>query len=403
MASINWWPFLVGIFLLGLFGRVYPLAAFAVMLMLISIIARAWTRRSLNGVIYSRRFIYDRGFPGELLPLTVEAENRKFLPVPWLRAIDMVNEAIGPDDPRLLRPSHIPEVGLLVSLYSLRWWERDRRRYNLLLRRRGVFHFGPAQLESGDLFGLFETTGEDDRLAFVTVFPEPLDFEALDLPTSDPFGDRTARRRLFEDPNLVMGVRDYHPEDDFRRIHWPATARTGALQVKVFQPVSTRVLMVCLNVTTMPHYWEGADPQLLEHLVRVAAAVAVRGLDDGYQVGLLSNTCLAHADQPFRVPPGRSRAQKGQILGALAGVTLFVTGPFERFLLAETPRMPYGATLIIITGPLTDELRETLVRLRGRARRIVVLCFEERKPAEIPGIDLHHRPFIRRRRWETES
>lgn len=398
MASINWWPFLIGVFLLGLFGRVYPLTALAIMLMLVSLAARFWTRRSLDGVGYTRRFIYDRGFPGELLPLTVEAENHKFLPVPWLRALDTVHEAIGPEDERLLRPSHIPELGVLVSLYSLRWWERDRRRYNLLLRRRGVYRFGPVRLEAGDLFGLFETSVEDDRMEFVTVFPEPLNFETLALPISDPFGDRTARRRLYEDPNLVLGVRDYQPEDDFRRVHWPATARTGALQVKVFQPVSTQVLMVCLNVTTMAHYWEGADPELLEHLIRVTAAVVERGLNDGYRVGLVSNTCLAHADQPFRVPPGRSAAQLGQLLSALAGVTLFVTGPFDRFLLMEAPRMPYGSTLVIITSQLSAELRETLIRLRGHARRIVVLCFEERKPIDLPGVSVYHRPFIRQSR-----
>jgi uncharacterized protein (DUF58 family) len=375
---------------------VYPLTGLAVMLMVVSLIARAWTRRALTGVTYTRRLMYARGYPGETLPVTVEAENRKFLPVAWLRVLDNVAEAVGPQDERLLRPSHIPEIGLLVSLYSLRWWERDRRTYTLLLRRRGVFRLGPALLESGDLFGLFETGREDLDMDFVTVFPEKIDFETLELPTADPYGDRKARRRLYEDPNLMMGVREYSPEDDFRRVHWPATARSGSLQVKVYQPVSARVMVVCLNVMTMPHYWEGSDPELLEHMTRVAGAVIERGLADGYRVGLAANTCLAQADQPFRVPPGRSPEQRARLLSALAGVTLFVTGTFDRFMMAEAPRLPYGATLVVISGMTTPELRETLLRLR-RGRRITLLAFDERRPQDVPGVQLLHRPFIRGR------
>ena len=130
-----------------------------------------------------------------------------------------------------------------------------------------------------------------------------------------------------------MGVRDYHPEDDFRRMHWPATAHTGQLQVKVYQPASAQVMMVCLNVSTLAHYWEGILPELLEHLVRVTASIVQQGLQDGYRVGLVSNGCLAHADQPFRVPPGRSPDQLAHLLSTLAGVTPLVTGSFDRFLI----------------------------------------------------------------------
>jgi hypothetical protein len=76
LASINWWPFLILVLFIGLIGRLYPLTAFAVMLMIVSLVARWWTRRSLNGVTYQRKLVYDRGYPGEKLALVVEAENR---------------------------------------------------------------------------------------------------------------------------------------------------------------------------------------------------------------------------------------------------------------------------------------------------------------------------------------
>jgi uncharacterized protein (DUF58 family) len=394
LAPLSWWPFLILVFFLAIFTRSYPLAAFAIMLLAISGLAFWWRKHALDGVTYQRRLIYRRGYPGERLQVQLEIENRKFLPTPWLRVQDMIPTAVGPEEADALKTTHSADLGLLVSLFSLRWYERDRRMFTLLLRRRGVYRLGPPLLESGDLFGVFELTQEPEQYDYLTVFPQPLLFQALQLPAADPYGDQRAHRRLYEDPNQPMGVRDYHAEDDFRHIHWPATARTGELQVKVYQPVSARVMVVCLNVSTFPHYWEGTHPELLEYLVRASAALVEQGLKDGYRVGLVSNGCLGHSDQPFRVPPGRSPAQLAQLLTALAGVTPFVTGSFERFLMAEAPRLPLGATLLIVTGLMSQGLAETILRLRQHGRQIALLCFSPVKPPAIPGVKIYHRPFL---------
>jgi len=394
MAPFSWWPFLFLVFLVSLFTQVYPLAVFTLMLLIISAVALWWKRHALDGIGFQRKFVYSRGYPGESLPMQVEIENRKFLPLPWLRLQDYIPNAIAPQDESLLLPTHLPEVGMLTILFSLRWYERDRRQFTLLLRKRGVHHLGPARIESGDLFGLFVEGAEFVTPNYLTVFPEKIPFEALGLSSHDPFGDQTTRRRLYEDPTRPMGVRDYRPEDDFRRIHWPLTAHTGALQVKVYQPVSARVLVLCLNAMTLPYYWAGTDPAMLEYLVKASAAIAERALQDGYQVGMISNSSLAHADQPFRIEPGRSREQLVHLLTALASVTPFVTGTFDRFLLAEAPRVPFGASLLIVTALVDDGLIQALLRLRQSNRHVTLLSFAESAPPELPGIQVYHRPYL---------
>jgi uncharacterized protein (DUF58 family) len=386
--------FLALVFLLGIFLQVYLLAAFAVMLAVVGGVALWWQRRSLDRVTYVRRPFYRRGYPGEKIHLQLEVANRKFLPISWFRIQDTWATAVGPEDEGILVPSENPERGYLINLFSLRWYERARRSYTLALRKRGVYGLGPARLESGDLFGVFEKTVHQTEIDYLTVFPKPVPYDQLRLPAEDPFGDRRAQRRLYEDPTQPMGIRDYHPEDDFRKIHWPATARTGELQVKVYQPTSARVIIVCLNVSTLTHYWEGVNPQLLEHLVGVAATLVDRGLEDGYRVGLVSNGSLAHSDQPFRVPPGRAPGQKVRLLETLAAVTPFVTASFERFLTAEMPRLPYGATLVIITAFLQPLMVETLLRLKQHGHRITVLCFSRQAPDPIPGVSIYHTPWV---------
>ncbi|MFM8319428.1 MAG: DUF58 domain-containing protein [Chloroflexota bacterium] len=393
MASPGWWTILVMVLVAALFTRTYPLAVFALMLAAVSAAAEWWRRRSLRGVTLRRLFTYRRGYPGESLTFKLELENRKLLPLPWLRVLDLVPYDVAPADPSQVIATHMPDTGMLLSLFSLRWYQRDRRAFTLLLRRRGIYRIGPPRLESGDLFGLFQEASDDGPQDLVTVFPQPLEFSELGLPSADPFGDQRARRRLYDDPTRVIGVREYRPEDDFRRVHWPATAHTGDLQVKLYQPVSARLVVLCLNVLTLPHYWEGTDPELLEYLVSVTATLAQRGLQDGFRVGLVSNASLAHADQPFRVPPGRSKAQFSQLLIALAGVTPFVTGPFDRFLMREAPRLPYGATLVIITGLLDDAIAEAVLRLRRSGRRVLLLHFGQKRPPDLPGVEVVFRPF----------
>jgi uncharacterized protein (DUF58 family) len=352
-----------------------------------------WHNRALKNVFYQRKFHFTRGFPDEQIDLQITTENRKLLPVSWLRVQDDWERAVGPIDDDALAPSHIPDRGLLTNIYSLRWYEKARRDYKLLLRKRGIYSIGPARLESGDLFGIFERQEIRGRKEYLTVFPTILPFTSLDFPSEDPFGDRKSRRRIFEDPNRPMGVREYHPEDGFRRVHWPATARTGQLQVKVYQPTTGQVLMVCMNVSTFTRQWEGIYPELLEYLIKVAATIMNKAISEGYKVGLVANGCLAHADQPFRIPPGRSPQQLAVLLSALAGVTSVVTGSFERFLMREIPRVQYGATLVILTAITSPELATTLIQLKQHERRITLYSLAQDIPPVIPGIRVIHHPF----------
>lgn len=379
--------------LLGVILQLPILIGLSVSLFVVFGISNWWSKHSLDGVIYKRRFYYTRAFPDEEVPTQIEVENKKFLPLSWLRIQDPWPKAVGPKDEEILAPSHIPDRGYLTNIFSLRWYERSRRNYDLKFRHRGSYAIGPARIDSGDIFGFFEHVREDSVVNLLTVFPKLLPKQDIDLPTEDPFGDIRSQKRLFEDPNHPMGVREYHPEDSFRHVHWPATARIGEIQVKVFQPTSAQVLVVCLNVSTFARHWEGVNPDLLEHLISMAATLVYEGIHVGYKVGLISNGCLAHADQPFRIPPGRSHNQLANLLEALAGVTSVVTARFERFLLQEVSRIPYGASLLILTSFSTPELAETLMKVKRHERKITLFSVGREIPPVLPGIQVLHKPF----------
>lgn len=396
-----WLPLLIILFFVGAFTKNPWLVVFSVALAAFIGLAQLWRKESLKKVFYRRRWHYHRGFPGEETSVRIEVENRKLLPVSWLRISDLWPKAAGPSDEEVLRSSHLTGYGRLTNLFSLRWFEKITREYKLKFKERGVYPVGPVDITSGDLFGLYESMRQETSRDTLTVFPELLPIHALDIRTENPMGLQRSRRHIYEDPNLPMGVRSYHPEDEFRRIHWPATARTGDLQVKVYQPVNSKMMVICLNIATSEQPWLGLNQPLSEHLIRVAATLAYQNIQEGYAVGLISNSCLAHSDQPFIIQPSNSPAQLAHLLESLANITLYVTGPFENFLARSLPQLPFGASLVIVAGIVTQGLCETLVRIKRYRTNTTLVSLASTPTPSIPGIHMIHMPFDFDRSGET--
>ena len=392
MLLVRWLTFLGAVFLFGAITDNAYLMGFSAALAALLGIVSWWRNHSLDGVNYRRYPYYRRAFPGETVPLKVEIENNKPLPLSWLRSEDPWPIAIGPEDEDLLAPSYLPEHGLLTNVFSLRWFEKARRDYTLHFRKRGQYKVGPVTLQSGDMFGIYDQSRKVGQAQYLTVFPEVIPLERLDLPAEDPFGNSKSRRRIFEDPNQPMGVREYRSGDAFRRVHWPATARTGQLQVKVFQPTSAQVAVICLNTSTMEDHY-GVYPELFEYLVSITATLTDHYFHKGYQVGFMSNGSFAHSHRPINVPPGRSMKQLSVLLEALAGITPLFSIPFEKFIIREMPHVHYGASLLFVSAVTPPLLLETLIRLKRHNREITLLSVAEKPPETVAGLEVVHRPY----------
>jgi uncharacterized protein (DUF58 family) len=379
---------------LGFLVDAQGLLALAGMMLVVLAVAWGWDHFSLRGLTYVRRLRYRRGFPGETVDCQIEVENRKVLPLTWLRISERWPLNVAPVEERFLGPSHIPEEGEFLTVVAVRGFSRLRRRFDIFFRQRGTYGLGPAVAASGDPFGLLKSEAVLRPADKVVVFPRLVPIRDLGFRSQDPFGPRRSRRRLFEDITQPMGVRDHQPGDELRRVHWPATARQGRLQARVYEPVSGLDLIVCLNAATMDPYWMGTRPALMETIVSIAASLVTNTFEQGYRVGLISNGSIAQAGRPFRIPTGRSRQHLTSLLEALAGLTPVITAPFDRFLLAQAPRLEYGSTLVVVTAVLSSGLAEALLRLRARCRRATLVSMASGVPPEIPGVEVVRVPTI---------
>lgn len=382
-------------FVIGLITGNQTLIALTAFLLTVVVLAWLWSRNTLFGIFYQRRFHHTHAFPGEITEVEIVMENRKWLPVTWIQVEDNWPFAFSPTQEDVLAESNgDPNEGVLVNAYSLRWYERVRRRYELKAHRRGVYEIGPANILSGDPFSLFERlVVTEERRHYLVVYPQLIPLEELGFPLHDPLGDRRVKRRLFEDPSRVIGIRDHQPRDTFRDIHWKATARAGQLQSKIYEPTRGINVVFAVNIASFEHFWRGVWPDMMEYTLSVAASLANWAAEQDYAFGLVCNGAYARADQPVRIPPGRRSNQLRMVLEALAGVKYFVTGEFGRYVLSESPKLPLGATIVMITPFISDMIATATQRLMNSGRQVVWVTLGKKKPDSIHNVPHHHVPI----------
>ena len=378
----------------GLLTHRPALILISALLLTIVPISWLWNYLSLKGIRYSRSFSEQRAFVGETVTFTTSVTNRKPLPVGWLQIDDELPEDLPLID-RELPPSYKPTVVTLTAIYSLRWYEQVEEQYTLNCTHRGHYFLGATRMKAGDMFGLFENQARIDSDESLIVYPQVLPLDELGLPAKDPMGDVAFRRRIIEDPVRTMGIRDYQPEDDLRRIHWKASARRQSLQVRVFEPTTAYNLVIFLNVANFERFWHGYDPILLEKTITVAASVANFAAERRYAVGLVANGCLAEADQPIRVPPGRSPGQLTRILEMLSAIRPIASMPLEDLLISESAGLPWGSTLVVVTGLVTEQIALAVQRLRDAGRNMVLISLQESSPPYLEGVLIYHLPGMR--------
>jgi hypothetical protein len=164
----------------------------------------------------------------------------------------------------------------------------------------------------------------------------------------------------------------------------------------VYEPTTSQTVMLFVNIATLPKHWQGTKPLLLEKTICVAASIAKHGVEQRYGVGLVANGSIPHADQAIKVLPSRRPDQLPRLLEALAAVTSFATSSIEALLLGEAPRLPWGATLVVVTAIVTDDLVDVLLRLLDAGRRLALVSLEEQPPGAAlpPAIErlTHHLP-----------
>jgi len=382
-------------------------------------LARAWAE-SLDAHRECNRYSAN---VGDLVAVILNVKNRGGLPVAWVLLEDLLPvEATAGPQPRL------EVVGSCLQLAMLGPGGRKGILYQIRCRGRGYFQIGPLALETGDLFGLHRRFRVVTAPHFLLVYPKVVPLEGYDVASRRPIGEVCLTHRLYEDPTRIAGVREFQTGDPLNRIHWRATARTGTLHSKVYEPstVAGATLVVDFHRDSFaPEH----EPYRSELAITAAASVAHALYQMGQQVGLVSNgrdavdrirregwdpdpqnrliarqsaAMLDKSDrlQPVVVETCRGPEQLMRILETLARLELTDGLPLAQALEESASRMPRDATVLALVSAVTLETAVALGELRRRGFAVTALVnayhlheFEAAcKPLLAEGIEARHLP-----------
>jgi uncharacterized protein (DUF58 family) len=263
-------------------------------LLVVGLLAHAWTALSLRRVSYSRRLSAARAFCGDPVSLETSLANAKPLPLAWIEVWERIPLALGPSG-QLESSIQDPRTTWLSQGAALWPYQRARWRHHLECKRRGVYSLDEAHLRSGDPFSLGERQLTLHDRNELIVYPRVVPLKRLALPLLHPSLDRVGRRSLVLDPTRTAALRDYVPGDPQRLIHWRTSARRGQLEVRVLEPATSLNVMLVLEVRG----WVIQPEELLELTISAIASVALYLHQQGRPVGLLAN-----CEPPLALAPG---------------------------------------------------------------------------------------------------
>jgi uncharacterized protein (DUF58 family) len=357
-----------------------PLAAFLI----------AWLtgRYALTALTYERSCDTHRMFPGDETDLVVRLTNRKILPLAWVAIVDPIHYSVirsTRDLQQLLHFSggvHVQENlrNALVNRAALAPFQALVRTFRVQALQRGVYSLGPALVTSGDPFGLFPKSATMGDRLIITVYPRVYAPDDIDFPFREALGNLLARRALHEDPTLIAGSREYRYGDPLSRMHWKATARTGKLQVRLFDPSTTGQVMLVVNLNTFQHVWQGVDLDRMESAIEAAASIALWALEHDFSVGLRTNGIIVGTDLTPRLAPSANPRQSTAVLEQLARLSFSGQLTPESLLLDEANRLSAGASIVFITPVITPELSAVLTSRKIKGRVSVVYCGRHAAP-----------------------
>jgi uncharacterized protein (DUF58 family) len=180
--------------------------------------------------------------------------------------------------------------------------------YTLTCRQRGYYRLGPLRLQTGDLLGMEQRSLLVREPRHLTVYPRIVALEQLGLPTRSALTTLPARTPLFEDPSRIMGVRSYQAGDSPRRIHWPATARTGSLLVKQYQPAIARETHICLDLCLRDYLLRERHTATEMAIVAAASLAHHIVVREGLPAGLAVVGVVPAGDEPAQQSPDPSHS-----------------------------------------------------------------------------------------------
>jgi uncharacterized protein (DUF58 family) len=333
---------------------------------------------------------------GSLVPIEVSIVNHSKIPVLWLLVEDLLPRWSVIHDPPALKVDG-PRIGVIML-----WGGATRKRdYQIVCNRRGYFQVGPTVMETGDMMGLFRRYRVGNDPQYITVLPTIVPLTSYEIGSRRPIGEIRMRENVMDDPTRLRGIRQWQAGDPMRSVHWAATARTGTLHSKIYEPSSIvgATIIVDLHESTTP---KKNEPVRSDLAITTAASIATSLHDSSEPVGLATNgrdaadririegwegdhrvrgeateaaSMLKENDRlrPVLLPPSRGTAHLQEIVRTLARLERTSGLTISELMVECESQLSSETTLLVILQQATPETIGALIGMAQRGRAVAVI------------------------------
>ena len=336
------------------------------------IIYTAWgltVKLALKHLSCKRAFSRPAVFEGEEAELIEVVRNDKPFIIPWLRVESRISPYL-----RLGRQDNLHVSGDMYycSMFTMMPYQQIRRRHHVKFLHRGTYDLGNASLTAGDMLGLFRPQKTQTLSVPVLVYPRLLDQDEIPAPMSRMLGEVVRRQQLLQDPFLVRGIRPYQPGDPVRDIHWPATARTGEVHVRVHDYSARTKLLVVLNMQSEELQWRDRiaeeDQAAVERGISLAATLCIHTLRAGLAAGFATNMPRDNGAESTVLLPADGTAREEELLTAFARLNIVRSQHFPTFL--DTLVSYTGLDILVLSRYDSDSIQASLAMLRRSGNQV---------------------------------
>ena len=235
---------------------------------------------------------------------------------------------------------------------------------------RGRHGFAPVRLSITDPFGLAEAELSLDERQALVVYPRLTELDRLFF--DGGAGPEHGRRLLLRRPVgfELHSVREYQQGESLRRVHWPSTARRGALMVKELEDSPRDEVAVLLDGDAAAVVGSPPDSSF-DTAVRVAGSILLAQLRRGRRCVLALNTANREVQTVSSDGPEWQR-----VLELLAAAEPDASRPAGVLLESGVSPATRSLELVVVTSRIEPAL---VNRLLGRAltRRAAALVHVE--------------------------
>jgi uncharacterized protein (DUF58 family) len=343
----------------------YPVAAGLVLAVLLAL---AWVRITLRQPRVTRHWRHENLVERGDVTVELVLEREPGVPLPSVVARE--------------RAGHLAEQD--VELRP-RGRSRHAGSYRLDDVPRGRHGLAPVRLSITDPFGLAESGLAIEERQALVVYPRLTELDHLFF--DGGAGPEHGRRLLLRRPVgfELHSVRDYQQGESLRRVHWPSTARRGALMVKELEDSPRDEVAVLLDGDATAVAGSPPDSSF-DSAVRVAGSILLAQIRRGRRCVLALNTAGGEMQAVSSDGPEWQRA-----LELLAAAKPDAHRPAAALLESGASPASRALELVVVTSRIEQALVNRLLEraLTSRAAALVHVeagSFAGRPPRPEPAL-----------------